>query len=74
MIYIILIVIIIIITPITQIYLIRRRTKPVGQIVITVDERGKKLFSLELDKNPDEIANMTNIVFKVVNLLEDDSE
>jgi hypothetical protein len=54
--------------------LIRRRTKPVGQIVITVDERGKKLFSLELDKNPDEIANMTNIVFKVVNLLEDDSE
>jgi hypothetical protein len=54
--------------------LIRRRTKPVGQIVITVDDRGKKLFSLELDKNPDEIANMTNIVFKVVNLLEDDSE
>jgi hypothetical protein len=58
---------------VTQIYLIKR-IKPVGQIIITVDERGKKLFSLELDKNPDEIANMRSILFKVVNLLEDDSD
>lgn len=66
MIYIILIIIIIIVTPITQIYLIKRKFKPVGQIVIT-ENNGKKLFSLELARNPDEIANMKTIIFEVVN-------
>lgn len=66
MIYIILIIIIIIITPLLQIYLIRRRLKSsVGYLVITTNEDGKKLFSLELAKNPDEIENMKYIVFKV---------
>jgi hypothetical protein len=65
MIYLILIPIIIL-TVIIEIYLIKRRAKPAGQIVITIDERGKKLFSLELDKNPDEIEKMKYIIFEVV--------
>lgn len=64
MIYIIFIVVIIIITPVIQIFLIRRRFKTVGKIVITEND-GKKLFSLELDKNPDEIENMRYVAFKV---------
>jgi len=36
-----------------------------GHIVITEDEDGKKMFTLELDKNPDEIASMDYILFKV---------
>lgn len=64
MIYIILIIIIIIITPITQIYLMKRKYKPVGMIVITENE-GKKLFSLELAKTPDEIAKMRYVIFSI---------
>lgn len=50
---------------IIQLYLIKRK-ETVGQMIITIQD-GKKLFSLELDKDPDEIANMHSIVFKVVN-------
>jgi len=38
----------------------------VGQIVITEDASGKKLFSLELDKAPVEIEQMKKVTFKVV--------
>lgn len=37
-----------------------------GKIVITQNEDGKKLFSLELDKDPDEIEQMSYISFKVI--------
>jgi hypothetical protein len=36
-----------------------------GQVVITTAPDGKKLFTLELDRNPDEIENMKRISFKV---------
>ena len=36
-----------------------------GLIVITENEDGKKMFTLELDKDPDEIASMDYILFKV---------
>jgi hypothetical protein len=71
MIYIILIIIIIIITPITQVYLMKRKFKPVGMLVITENE-GKKLFSLELAKNPDEIEKMRYVIFSVTHDAEED--
>ncbi|MET0786520.1 MAG: phage holin [Paenisporosarcina sp.] len=36
-----------------------------GQIVVIENEDGNKVFSLELEKNPDEIASMDSITFKV---------
>ena len=36
-----------------------------GQIVVTQDETGKKTFSLELDKSPEEIGNMGTVTFNV---------
>lgn len=73
MIYIIFIIVIIIITPIIQIFLIKRRFKTVGKIVITEND-GKKLFSLELDKNPDEIENMRYVAFRVTHEAIEDLE
>lgn len=37
-----------------------------GEIVISEGKEGKKLFSLELSANPDEITKMEAITFKVV--------
>ena len=37
-----------------------------GTVVVTTDENGKRIFSLELDRDPDEIEQMDNILFKVV--------
>jgi hypothetical protein len=36
-----------------------------GNIVIMNTQDGGKTFSLELDKHPDELAQMTQVVFKV---------
>lgn len=64
---IIIFVILIIVIPLIQGYLIRRRLKGAGYIVITEDENGKKLFSLELNMNPDVIQEMKYVIFRVVN-------
>lgn len=72
MIYIWITIIIIILSIIAQIYLFFRYRRKDGEIIITEID-GKKLFSLELEKSPEEIANMTFIVFKVINMMEDDS-
>lgn len=37
-----------------------------GQIVITRKEDGKRIFSLELNKNPSELAEMKTVLFEVV--------
>lgn len=37
-----------------------------GELVISENREGKKTFSLELSRNPDEIARMEAITFKVV--------
>lgn len=47
------------------VYILSIRYRHGGQIVISKDEDGKKLFSLELDKDPDEIEKMRYISFKV---------
>lgn len=39
-----------------------------GELVITETNEGKKMFSLELSKNPDEISHMEAITFKVVDI------
>ena len=57
---------IIVITAISTNILWLRRKSHVGQIVITEDASGKKLFSLELDKAPVEIEQMKKVTFKVV--------
>ncbi len=36
-----------------------------GQIVVTTPEIGPKLFSLQLDNNPEDIENKKSITFKV---------
>lgn len=66
MIYIIILIIVVVVLSLVQGYLVKQRLKPGGYIVITEND-GKKLFSLELEKNPDEIERMKYIVFKVVN-------
>jgi hypothetical protein len=48
-----------------QFLVARHNRKSYGQIVITEAIDGKKTFSLEIDKNPDEIASMGFITFKV---------
>ncbi len=42
-----------------------------GEIVITTDYSGKKIFSLELDKTPEEIEKMKRVAFKVVSPKQD---
>lgn len=42
-----------------------------GEIVITTDYAGKKIFSLELDKTPEELEKMKRVAFKVVSLSQD---
>jgi hypothetical protein len=42
-----------------------------GEIVITTDRSGKKLFSLELGKTPKEIEKMKRVSFKVVSMHSD---
>ncbi|MET0786293.1 MAG: hypothetical protein ABWY25_06265 [Paenisporosarcina sp.] len=47
-------------------YLLKfRYASATGQLVV-VEEDGKKTFSLEIDKDPDEIASMAYVIFKVV--------
>jgi hypothetical protein len=57
---------IIVITLISANILWMKRKSHGGQIIITQDASGKKLFSLELDKAPIEIEQMKRITFKVV--------
>ncbi|MET0786969.1 MAG: hypothetical protein ABWY25_09700 [Paenisporosarcina sp.] len=47
--------------------LISQAKKIDGQIVVKENEDGKKVFSLELNRSPDEIENMKQITFKVAN-------
>lgn len=44
-----------------------KKTQPTGggQIVVTQDETGKKVFSLELDKDPEEIQGMKSVTFNI---------
>lgn len=42
------------------------RRKFDGEMVITQDVDGKKLFSLEIAKNPEQIEQMKSVTFKVV--------
>jgi hypothetical protein len=51
---------------IAYVLLIFKKKRPDGQIVIKIDSSGKKIFSLELDKGPEEIENMKNVHFKVI--------
>ena len=37
-----------------------------GNVVVSTNDNGVKTFSLELDKNPDELASMDKITFKVL--------
>jgi hypothetical protein len=41
------------------------KTNHDGQIVITTTGDGKKIFALELNKNPEEIEGLNSISFKV---------
>ena len=56
-----------IITTCMNVYLWKRRPYD-GQMVITTDRSGKKIFSMELDKTPDEIERMKQVSFKVVSV------
>ena len=40
--------------------------KPDGRIIVSTNKFGKKMFSLELEKTPEEIENMRTIFFRVV--------
>jgi hypothetical protein len=53
---------------------LKLETKVDGYIIITEDETGKKMFTLEIDMNPDEIANMDYITFKVTDKPSEDLE
>jgi hypothetical protein len=48
-----------------DIVLMRRNRKIDGEIVITVNADGRKLISLEIDKNPDDFIVGDYILFKV---------
>jgi hypothetical protein len=70
MIYLIIIGLIIVIAVIVQLYLIRffiHTRKTDGELIVVVNDNGKKLFSLELDTPPEEILKMKTITFKVIN-------
>jgi hypothetical protein len=41
-----------------------------GQIVITQSESGKRVFTLELETDPEDITEMESITFQVVNQME----
>jgi len=45
-----------------------------GKIVVTIDDDGKKLFSLELDMDPDEIEKRQYIRFKVTDVANEDQD
>lgn len=64
--YIFVIIAIVIISFFIDVYLIKRNRKADGQIIVTIKEDGKKLISLELDIDPDDIAIGEYILFKVV--------
>lgn len=72
MIYFIVIGFVIVISVIFQIYFLKRNQKVDGDILILTTNEGKKLFSLELDKSPEEMEKMKFIVFKVVKSEEED--
>lgn len=57
--------IVIIIATCLNFYLWKRRPHD-GEIVVTTDRNGKKTFSLELERTPEEIEKMKRISFKVV--------
>ena len=63
---------ILIVMLIWQFLVARHNRKSYGQIVITEAIDGKKTFSLEIDKNPDEIESMGFITFKVTKEATDD--
>jgi hypothetical protein len=62
----------IIITVIVTLKVQSRRRNIDGHIVIYENQNGKKVFSLELAKNPDDLENEEFIVFKVVEESEPD--
>jgi hypothetical protein len=66
MIYLVIIIVIIALFVIFEIFVLKSNLKLGGKIVITKNEVGRKLFSLELDADPDEIEKMNFILFKVV--------
>ena len=56
---------ILVIVIVMNVYLWKRRPHD-GEIVITTNRDGRKVFSLELDKTPEEIEKMKRVSFKVV--------
>ena len=58
--------IVLVISLLAHLYLFKRKKKFDGYMVITTKESGGKLFSLEIDKEPEEFESMTYVVFKVV--------
>jgi hypothetical protein len=72
--YIIIIVLIIIFTIILDVYLLKRNRKPDGKIIIIMNDDGKKIFSLELDIDPDNIGVGDYILFKVMDEPSEDLE
>lgn len=51
---------------ISYIFFLKRKLPRIdGQIVITKDDAGKKIFSLELDKDPEDIQIMKFVVFTI---------
>ena len=49
-----------------NLYLMFKPKKYDGAIVITTQENGKRLFSLEINRDPEELEKMTAVLFKVV--------
>lgn len=49
-----------------NLYVIFRPVKYDGYIVIETNEDGKKIFALEIDKDPDELEKSDHILFRVV--------
>lgn len=39
-----------------------------GELIVTQSKEGKKIFSLELDRSPEDIINMESITFKVIDI------
>jgi len=52
---------------------IARDKSGVGRMILTRTEDGKKIFSLEIDKDPDLLENMRYITFKVIPESEDEN-
>lgn len=51
---------------ITSIYFWQRNRNPDGTIIISQNKAGKKLFSLELQKTPEELEKMGNVTFRII--------